>query len=1057
MAINVWTQISGYNFGTVSERVTQDIALPIQLGSIETISETARFRTVYSDFTSDEFFIYSTGLPDHAFGPFPNENNPNTVIDQNWLFSIPRLPQATYDEYKTPKGAIAVSINGVPIYSPLSDSTDIVGSSTFTKDSVREAVSPNIQDGSGPPKSDGAFYYHQDPKLLYTNTAGQHSPLIGYSFDGYPIYGPYGYVDPNDANSGVQTMSSSYRIYQFINRPDGSTPDGTYVEDYEFVDGLGTLDKHNGRYCVTPEYPNGTYAYFVSVDPNDADQSVYPYIIGPTYKGIPTTQDRTRTITGLNDISFEKLSGNLPPGMRVEKFSLVGTPYEVSSTTEFTFVIRAKNVAGDISDRYFSLSVEGADEPIWLTNEGSLPAGSNNAFFVLDNQPVDFQLSAIDTDTASGQNLDYFMGEEAGELPDGLTMDRNGRITGFVQPILALEPAAGTGSYDTNLYDGFPYDFGVRSDSGYGTYFYDNVVFDFNENTRSPKKLNRNYEFRVSVSDGETTTDRIFRIYVVGDDYLRADNTIMKAGDGVFNATNTPTRAPIWLTPSDLGSIRSNNYKTVFLDVYSSTTLEGVIQYELVAQNPDGSDSILPPGLTLDAQNGELRGVVPYQTVFSRDYTFTINAYRTGTPSGEVAYSPRTFTLRLLGEIDSVISWQTDDNLGSIPANLTSLLKVEAVSTIPGKLAYEIISGRLPPGLRMTRNGEIIGKVNLLPRGDSLGLTVFDNDLTTFDARQTRTDRLFKFTVRVQDPNKFSASTKTFTVNIVDPDRSVYSNIYIKPMPSRVARKTFSDFINNSNVFDYGKIYRPADPEFGLQKQLRMLLYAGIETKVAGEYISAMVTNHKRRKLKFGDVKTAKAQLPGELDTIYEVVYVEINDDLSPKTGSLPDQIDLIRPTNDVINVNQDGINPVDGPLNTQNAVDKLNDPEPFRFRPEQDPLKADYNLLPVSDTNVTTLYPSGIDNMRSKIAEIGRTDYDFLPLWMRTVQPGDSAPLGYIKCVPLCYTKPGQSESIRLAIGLAGFDFSQISYDFDRYIIDNTTGNAEEQFLVFNNNQFNI
>jgi hypothetical protein len=218
-----------------------------------------------------------------------------------------------------------------------------------------------------------------------------------------------------------------------------------------------------------------------------------------------------------------------------------------------------------------------------------------------------------------------------------------------------------------------------------------------------------------------------------------------------------------------------------------------------------------------------------------------------------------------------------------------------------------------------------------------------------------------------------------------------------------------------------------------------------------------MVTNHKRRKLKFGDVKTAKAQLPGELDTIYEVVYVEINDDLSPKTGSLPDQLDLVRPTNDLINVNQDGINPVDGPLNTQNAIDKLNDPEPFRFRPEQDPLKADYNLLPVSDTNVTTLYPSGIDNMRSKIAEIGRTDYDFLPLWMRTVQPGDSAPLGYIKCVPLCYTKPGQSESIRLAIGLAGFDFSQISYDFDRYIIDNTTGNAEEQFLVFNNNQFNI
>jgi hypothetical protein len=1057
MALNVWTQISGYNFGTVSERVTQDIALPIQLGSIQTTDETGRFRNVYSDFNDNEFFIYSTGLPDHVFGPFPNENNPNTVVDQNWLFTVPRLPQAQIsNNTETPQGPIGVAINGVPFFNPKSTQTAIVGSSTFTLD-ANNLTRSSIDDGSGEPQSSSIYHYTSDPKLLYTDTAGQHSPLLGYSFDGYPIYGPYGYVDPNDATSGVQTMTSSYRIYQFINRPDGTTPDGTYVEDYEFVDGLGTLDKHNGRYCITPEYPQGTYAYFISVDPSDRETSVYPYIVGPTYKGIPTVQDRNKIIKGLNDTSFTEISGELPPGLRIEKFSIVGTPYEVARTVEFTFVIRAQDLENNIEDRYFTMSVEGADEPQWITAEGALPAGRNNAFFVLDNQPVDFQLSAIDPDIATNQRLEYFMGEEAGELPDGLTMDLDGRITGFVEPILALEPAAGTGSYDTNLYDGFPYDFGVRSDNGFDTYFYDNVVFDFNENTRSPKKLNRNYEFRVSVTDGETTTDRIFRIYVVGDDHLRADNTIMKAGDGVFSADNTPTRAPIWLTPSDLGAIRSNNYKTVYLDVYASTTLEGVIQYDLVAQNPDGSDSILPPGLTLDAQNGELRGTIPYQTVFSKDYQFTIKAYRTGTPSGEVAESNRTFTLRLLGEIDSVISWQTNNDLGNIPANLTSLLKVEAVSTIPGKLAYEVISGTLPPGLRMTRNGEIIGKVNLLPRGGSLGLTVFDNDLTTFDARQTRIDRLFTFTVRVQDPNKFSASTKTFTINVVDPDRSVYSNVYIKPMPSKTSRKAFSDFINNSNIFDYEKIYRPADPEFGLQKQLRMLLYSGIETKTANEYISAMVTNHKRRRLKFGDIKTAKAQLPGSLDTIYEVVYVEIIDDLSTEVTGLPNELELVRPTNEIINVNQDGINPVDGPLNTQFAQDKLNDPEVMRFRPDQDPLKADFDLLQVSDTNIKKLFPSGIKNMREAIASVGSTDYDFLPLWMRTVQEGDSAPLGYVKCVPLCYTKPGQSESIRLAIGLSNFDFSQISYDFDRYIIDSTTGNAEEQFLVFNNNQFNI
>ncbi len=61
---------------------------------------------------------------------------------------------------------------------------------------------------------------------------------------------------------------------------------GTCIEDYEFVAHTGSseyLDAHNGRFCVTPEYPAGTYAYFATVDANY--NSVYPYLIGPTYYG----------------------------------------------------------------------------------------------------------------------------------------------------------------------------------------------------------------------------------------------------------------------------------------------------------------------------------------------------------------------------------------------------------------------------------------------------------------------------------------------------------------------------------------------------------------------------------------------------------------------------------------------------------------------------------------------------------------------------------------------------------------------------------------------------
>ena len=64
-------------------------------------------------------------------------------------------------------------------------------------------------------------------------------------------------------------------------------PLGYFREDYEFIAHPGSedyLDVHNGRFCVTPEYPNGTYAYFATVNQNW--NSAYPYVVGPTFYGI---------------------------------------------------------------------------------------------------------------------------------------------------------------------------------------------------------------------------------------------------------------------------------------------------------------------------------------------------------------------------------------------------------------------------------------------------------------------------------------------------------------------------------------------------------------------------------------------------------------------------------------------------------------------------------------------------------------------------------------------------------------------------------------------------
>ena len=121
-----------------------------------------------------------------------------------------------------------------------------------------------------------------------------HSPIIGWAYDGNPIYGPYGYDKPT--GGVVRAMVSGYERVAPDNRPPvGKFLKGFLIDDYAFT-GSGDLDKYNGRFCVTPEYPNGTYAYFATIS-NGAVESVgpfrgyklpqFPYFIGDEYRSSP--------------------------------------------------------------------------------------------------------------------------------------------------------------------------------------------------------------------------------------------------------------------------------------------------------------------------------------------------------------------------------------------------------------------------------------------------------------------------------------------------------------------------------------------------------------------------------------------------------------------------------------------------------------------------------------------------------------------------------------------------------------------------------------------------
>ena len=1137
------------------------------------------------------------------------------------------------------------------------------------------------------------------------------------------------------------------------------------------------------------------------------------------------------------DADVEIISGSIPTGTRLENNIIVGTVYEVAYDTTFNAVFRATTDTG-FQDCTIEFVVTGPDSPTWQTNEGLLAVGSNNSLFVLDNEIIDYQLTATDTDLSAGDELFYFIADGDGVLPPGITLSDDGRLQGTTEPLLSLDKRSIGGGYDTFAYAGVPMDYAVLSSNGYGSFYYDTVDYGYNEPTANLRKLNRYYPFAVTVTDGENFERREFKIYVVGDDYLKADNTIMQASTGVFTADNTNVRTPVWITPRDLGFKRANNYTTVYLEIVDNWTLEGVVVYTLEDVNDDLSPSELPPGLELDSQTGEVIGRIPYQPAITQNYKFTVRATRLTTdletvtifanfyedvllgnasfkinkidltgnidgtndlfelvgkkilignrqytvnnvdarntdfdvifveetlaPSislllsqtatsgqdhffvsrlsetnkskylgriltfsntesytidsftpyiewqvtqtttndpflpagaprvielnenyfvgdyvintvetggdgkiyqctvahsvdaqtdefgdnilvddivqldfvsanwnevaetleglsvadrvtatrqaleaayGDTAYitvvddlnwrirvpstaysrirsniqdffagadssdvtatlirdnedkvsidvnlssqlnngrnigialfrndsffknlivstrdevdvpsTAKTFELQVIGEIDSNISWITPADLGTINANFTSNLKLIAETTVPDtKMIYTLKSGSLPFGLTLNYDGEIIGAAKQFGTVDDPGLTIFENKAVTWDGSlpgDTTFDRSYTFTVEARDRFNYTAIEREFTLLVEDLDDTQYTDIYMRPMLSDEQRRYFKDFVSNPEVFTPTKIYRPSDPTFGIQKNLDMLVYAGVEATTIDKFIAAAAKNHKRKKYALGEIKSAVAKESATSDTIYEVVYIEVKDPANSTTSAktaasfktaskekitvdsiqyavLDDAtrynagynelavytratvrfvfsdtdeiiIETRTPSQEELNVDNQDFEVTVRSGGTVEVELQKGDSEPYRFRPKTNTIKVDSNAINVSQSTDSIKYISSIDNMRANIKTIGDEERNYLPLWMRTAQTGFEE-LDYVTAIPICYCKPGESAIIINNIENYGFDPKTINYDIDRYIVKRTENSDVEKYVLFANYQFNV
>jgi len=249
----------------------------------------------YSD---DNVYVTCTCIPGYDIGPWTG--NPNTPANQDFCFKITRHPQEkTGTKTATPLGHIGTWSNGVSIFNA-NDGMSYQNQNIWHRDAlVFEGTS--FDNCLGHPAPNGEYHHHVNPVCLYDHTDGTlHSPIIGYAFDGFPIYGAYAYKNA-DSTGGIARMKTAYQKRNITTRttlPDGTVlpanqygpaiggnfPLGAFIEDYEFVAGSGDLDAYNGRFCVTPEYPNGIYAYFVTIGENLLPE--YPYTLGPSYYGV---------------------------------------------------------------------------------------------------------------------------------------------------------------------------------------------------------------------------------------------------------------------------------------------------------------------------------------------------------------------------------------------------------------------------------------------------------------------------------------------------------------------------------------------------------------------------------------------------------------------------------------------------------------------------------------------------------------------------------------------------------------------------------------------------
>ena len=583
--------------------------------------------------------------------------------------------------------------------------------------------------------------------------------------------------------------------------------------------------------------------------------------------------------------TYSLIAGRVPEGIQVTSngtiegvplayTSVKGTPTEVSENVTSTFAIRATSPDGaSINDRTFSLTVTGQDIPEFTTAAGSL-----GTFYDCDG--VNITIGFTDTDPNDVIVIDV----DNGELPPGLTINpTTGVISGHITPISDL-PDDATAGYDASAFDLYPFSFQTRS-------------------------INKNYEFTLRITDGKDQNLRTFTMFVVSRDSLTADTTDFDASNDVLTADLSPQRTPYitnyppattnpTVVAGTIGTFRHDNffaYQLIGFDCDGDR-----FEFEII----QGDSADLPPGIVFDRSTGWLTGFFPDQGATETIYNFDITIAKLD--NNQVVSAPYSYTISVIGNIENSVVWldgtlipgrSIDDpiySLGSINNGGISTFSIEATNPTGRLLLFKLgtysLGNQLPQGLSLLESGNIAGRVSFNTFAIDSGTTTFDKDVSTrLNAAETTFDKAFDFTVVAYSSDGLVSVSRRFRITVDRAYNSPYQGLYIKAMPDQKDRNLVNSLLQDTDIIQPSRMYRPDDPYFGIASSVIYNHAYSLDTANLDEYLTALSKNHFRKKLILGKIKTAQA-LNTDGTVEYEVVYSEVVDTGVNKLGESPPQ-----------------------------------------------------------------------------------------------------------------------------------------------------------------------